>query len=469
MPTLLHVLTRPNVDVDSSLVPPGGNTTIDAAIVPENWRPWRGFDYVTLMGIFRRDLDKEYRGSAKHEPLPEDLHISNEETMEDLLRRFETPIVNYCLNGREGDPHFGRGSRCGKAYKPDWSVVSPLRLDESDNFMNVLPGDTKLHTKWWPAMKTNGGNRFLEWQKGVSQAVTYMAYHSSRYGFIITDGCLVALRLTRKPTSPGLAAGRFPRATVRHVRYSSDLSMGGNDSGYQDTNPMHWEYEDPEYYVVPWGAHGSGRLTIKLTLWFMAMMATNGDNFLDYSYPDLNSWRRGEKGYVHNTSGVESLKLSRGDQAQEPNPEQKGWELEGISGAGGLSGAGEKGEEASWVRPTGESEEDLPVFSQTGDASGTGYLPGDASNDEEEEEKAVEANDDDDDGGEEEKEEGGGSSSPQKKSIEVIIQKTKGGKGFYFLDAKKQKKKTSKKEWAQIEGWWMLSGKRHVYFTKKFP
>ena len=70
MPTLLHVLTRPNVNIYSSFVPTGGNTTINTEIVLQAWRPWHGFDYAILINIFQRDLEKEYRGLAKYEPLP---------------------------------------------------------------------------------------------------------------------------------------------------------------------------------------------------------------------------------------------------------------------------------------------------------------------------------------------------------------------------------------------------------------
>ncbi|KAJ4314844.1 hypothetical protein N0V84_008675 [Fusarium piperis] len=464
MPTLLHVLTRSNVNVDSSLVPRGPNTTIQTEILaPDAWRPWHGFDYATLTTIFRRDLDKEYVGSAKPEPLPQDLCIFNEETLDDVLRRFEIPIVNYCLNRRDAVPHFGRGSRCGTSYKPDWSVISPLCLNENQFFANVLPGDTKLSKKWWPSMGREGGTQLTEWQKVIKQIVTYMAYNNSRYGFIITDECLVALRLTRMVTPETLAANRPSRATAGHTRYASDASMEDRSASvYEDTDALHWSFEDPEYIIVPWKAHGS-RLTPKLTLWFLAMMAANGDKFLDYSYPDLDSWRRSAEGdyYVHNTSGAKKSRLSRGEQVQQPDLGQGNW--------GGVGGHEE------WDR-------DEPSFSQISDDFGGDRLGNYGDEEEEEEEEEGEASDgddddDDDEEGEEEQTEGeageageaGGSSGPQKKPIEVKIQKSRFGRGLYFLDAKKHKKQTTKREWTKIEGGYMLSGRKHVYFTKKFP
>ncbi|RSM14359.1 hypothetical protein CEP52_001372 [Fusarium oligoseptatum] len=424
-----------------------------------NWQPWRGFDYATLTKVFRKDLDREYRGSAMHEPLPQDLRIFNEDTLDDVLRRFEIPAINYCLNGRDGDSHFGRGSRCKAYYKPDWSVVSPLCLDENECFANILPGDTKLSKKWWPTMGREGGSRFLEWQKVMAQIVTYMAYNDSRYGFIVTDGCLVALRLTRKAASDTLFTGRTPRATAGHVRYASDASME-DGSEYQDTDPVHWRFEDPEYVTIPWKAHGS-RLTPKLALWFLAMMAANGYRFLDFSYPDLDSWRRcDEGGYIHNTSGAKKSKLSRGEQVQEPDLGQVTQNWDGA------------GEHEEWNR-------DEPSFSQISDDFGGDQLGNYGEEEEDEEEGAEASGEDDDDDDDEDEDEGseeehaggevGSSSRPQKKSIEVRIQKSKSGKGLYFLDAKKHKKKTTKKEWTKIEGGYMLPGKKHVYFAKKFP
>ncbi|EQL03416.1 hypothetical protein OCS_00875 [Ophiocordyceps sinensis CO18] len=220
--------------------------------------------------------------------------------------------------------------------------------------------------RWWQS--------FVEWQRVVSQVVTHMAHHDSRYGFIITDsmgenndsGYRNIKPMTWEFEDPEYYVVPWGAHMAHHdSRYGFIItnSMGeNNDSGYRNTKPMTWEFEDPEYYVVPRGAHGSGRLTIKMTLWFMAMMATNGDHFLDYSYLALNGWGRGEKGYVYNTSGVERSKLSKGDQAQQPNPERKGCEREVILGAGRLGEAGEKGEEASWVNQLARARRPLLLY-----------------------------------------------------------------------------------------------------------
>jgi len=50
------------------------------------------------------------------------------------------------------------------------------------------------------------------------------------------------------------------------------------------------------------------------------MMVTNGDRFLEYSYPSLDS--RTRKGYIHNTSGISKAKLSESDSHEEPDPDR---------------------------------------------------------------------------------------------------------------------------------------------------
>ncbi|CZR49226.1 uncharacterized protein FPRO_09033 [Fusarium proliferatum ET1] len=263
MPTLLEALTKRNVAVNSQAVVGGSNTTTETYIEPGGWRMWDEFNYDTLTRIFRRKLASEYRGSSEPRALELGLIVSNEETLEDLLRRF---------------------------------------------FANILPGDTKLDAKWSPWMSEDTGR------------------YRTRYGFIITDANLVALRITRELIGAGLAQTRPRREAavfVGHQRHSSDATMGsgdGSSSVYSDDSPLEWSYHDPEYAIIPWNAHGKEVLTIKLALWSLIMMATSGDRGIDYSYPPLDSWRFNGERYVHNTSGTTKSELSEGDHLLlEPN------------------------------------------------------------------------------------------------------------------------------------------------------
>ncbi|KAM3548641.1 hypothetical protein MY1884_009091 [Beauveria asiatica] len=320
MPSLLHVLTEPNVKVDSSLVAPGSNTTVNTYFVAEDWVPWPEFSYSTITHIFQAELAENYQGSPSPLPLKEDLRVVNEDVFDGLLQRFEIPVVNYALHWLGGQCHYGKGSRCGTAYKPDWSLVCPRSLDEDGWYTNLVPGDTKLHAKWRPEMRDDGEDvHYVEWQKVVAQITNYMAYHGSRYGFVITEANLVVFRLTRRPIDAGIATSRSRRLNQSHVRYPSDVTMGSSDGSFVDDNPLTWAYYYPQYVTIPWSASGR-QLTVKLALWALAMMAAHGGNSLEYSYPGLDTWCRTTNGYVHNASGTEKAKLGKKDKLQDGVP-----------------------------------------------------------------------------------------------------------------------------------------------------
>lgn len=214
MSRLSDVLATANIAVDGTGVIPGPNTTKSTGVGFDDWVPWRGFDYPTLVAIFGQKLGTLYRGSPRR-AMSKDLSFVNEGTFEDILRIFDIPIVNFSLETMAGVPHFARGSRCGdKTHKPDWSLVSDFYHDTDGRFTNCLPGETKLHEKWWPSMKDHPQpKKRQEWRKVISQATAYMMHSRSRYGFIITDRYLVPLRLTCEYIEPGLAKDRPKRMT----------------------------------------------------------------------------------------------------------------------------------------------------------------------------------------------------------------------------------------------------------------
>ncbi|KAH6627772.1 hypothetical protein F5144DRAFT_283697 [Chaetomium tenue] len=510
MVKLLDALTTPNVGVDSALIPPGQNTESNTRVTVSDWQPWADFNYDTLTRIFQRELSQEYRGEREPRPLYNDLRIHNEESFEDLLRRFVTPVVNYALEGQAISCHYGRGTRCPNrdSYKPDWSLVSEHHINGEGGYRNLLPGDTKLDAKWQPDMIDT--RDYGEWQKVVSQVATYMACYFSRYGFIITDTVLVVLRITRQEVGPGLAASRSrrprgPNPAASHARHPSDVSMTSDGSTFIDNDALNWDYHDPEYAIVPWAAHGRGRLTIKLALWCLAKMASTGDNTIDYCYPDLDSWRiaADSAGYVHNTSGARKARLSERDRHAEPNhgEEPSAWAGEQQGDDGGqpsaAAAAWEAGEaglrlglglglgpeyHSSLAGPSTATGYDDAHFSQVssplaeGAVEFEGYAGGRAEDvgggDGGDGPREYNADDyDDGDGGNDEDEDDDDQTvvGPTVKRLVVTIQKSRLGKKLYFVDAKGNDRTTSREKRRKVEGGYELGGRKHVYFTKKFP
>lgn len=194
MVSILEALTRRNVGINS-VAPPGRNTIVAHELEVESWTSWTEFNYKTLSHIFRTELAMEYEGEREPRPLDDDLQICSEDTLDVLLHRFPIPTINYALASQQGSCYFGRGSRCGEEIKPDWSVTSPNCLSEG-SYINVLPGDTKLDSKWWPQMIHGLTTQVDEWKKVMAQIIGYMVLLGSRYGFIIMDANLVVLRIT---------------------------------------------------------------------------------------------------------------------------------------------------------------------------------------------------------------------------------------------------------------------------------
>lgn len=147
MPNILQALTSPNVDIDSSRVPRGSNTVTASDIVPESWVPWEEFNYRTLIRIFDRELQTEYSGSSVPRALPADLTLHNEGTLEDLLRRFTIPTVNYALAAQYREPYLGRGSRAKS--DADWAVTSVYYIEDDNTLADFLLGT--------PSSTRNGG------------------------------------------------------------------------------------------------------------------------------------------------------------------------------------------------------------------------------------------------------------------------------------------------------------------------
>lgn len=234
--------------------------------------------------------------------------------------------------------HQSSESNAGKAF-PDWAGVKRVATGRPE-FKNYCPGDTKLSSKWQSTDNPNVGDYF----RPIAQVLYYGGNHwNTRYGYVITQSELVVLRFSREPIGPGLASGRSPRAapspgraitaqTARvpdHQRGFSasshrsamsidqqqpgqsrsrqtsiasvtssvgGMSISGMSSGsvYDDSRPDS-EYNPVEMKSIPWTNSGQGKLTVKLALWWIHMMAgAPGANVeIKNDYPPLASEKPG--------------------------------------------------------------------------------------------------------------------------------------------------------------------------------
>lgn len=282
----------------------------------------------------------------------------------------------------------------------------------------------------------------------------------------------------------------------------------GDTSAYSGAgNPQHLEYNNPEYAVIRWDAHGKGRLTIKLALWCLAMMATRGDRYIDYSYPDLDTWRSAGKGkgFVHNTSGIHRSKLSKAHIRQEPDPGREWREAmardfdigpDGNSGAsedpGGPSGAQQSSAPRSGQYYEGfqslDGGGDVPVFSQAssvyGGDLGSGYdvddyeggLPGfggetvvaGPSSGPAAGPSSIRQQRDDEQTVRRSTRNKGKGKEDNLHTVKVMKRKT-GKKNLYFITSDGKEVETSKDKWKKVGDGYTYAVKSNVYFTKEFP
>ncbi|OAR05855.1 hypothetical protein LLEC1_06539 [Akanthomyces lecanii] len=447
MPTILEALTEPSVarDLNNEYAATGPNTIIDSAVEIENWSAWEDFTYENIKAIFKKQLGLRYQGGREPEPLAQDLFILNEDSTDDAIRRFPMPIVNYALKSAKGTEHFGRGSRCASIrYVPDWSVVADDHFMEGEGaglmerLMDILPGDTKISSKWTSEIETDFPLA-LEWEKVVRQVVTYMAAWSVRYGFIVTDAEVVVLRIIRQHTTSGLASSRLRRkhsqASIATVTLSSDpvsdLASNWSSLSFQNNTALDWDFR-VEFCAIPWSV--TSRLTAKLALWALAMMSSHGDHFIDYSYPGLNTWRVVKGGgLVHNTSGAILSKAGKDCTIQQRNPF---WD-DILANADHNDAYDTEDGEAE--EDQGEEEPALPEFSRYASPEvGSSSRSSDAVPSQ---------------------------TTTGKKRIEVRVVKL--GRKYYYRDYKDGRKASNKDDWQAVEGGYLLTGKKHDYFTKK--
>lgn len=279
--------------------------------------------------------------------------IFDEDSLEHLISRAIVPTVNYSLEHawkylypRDVCPQVTRGGRAKKSASedkrlyPDWAGVHDSFKTEL-GFKNICPGDTKLSTKW--ASKEPVKEK-LSYYFPMQQIQEYCGgAWNVRYGYLITQAELVVFRISKEEIGPGIASTRskrdhqfsvpgnfgnveLQRQRQPHQRVVSDTSTrtpmsvdeegNGNPSSPRASSkedrsyqPHHGsvEYNPIEFKSIPWDESGKGKLTVKLALWWLHMMAAapGCDTSVKTEYPPLDSWSTSSDGKSrHSSTGV---------------------------------------------------------------------------------------------------------------------------------------------------------------------
>ncbi|KJK78286.1 hypothetical protein H634G_06459 [Metarhizium anisopliae BRIP 53293] len=334
-PTVLEALQWPTTTLDAAESRPGPNTTVKTNLLIQQWEEWSEFTFENITAVFGNVLDRKYVGQEEPVALKRDVEVYSEASADAGLRRFPFPVINNALSSMTGKPenapYYGHGTRVmGYELKPDWSCISNQAKRDS-KYINLVPGDTKTSAKFDPDMLESN---YKEWKKVVTQLAAYADEHRVRYGFIVTDKLVVVLRFTRKREVVARGAGanlpiRSTRAPTPQVSSESGIPSSQSSSGREIPSSQSFEDDDQgkdlhvEYKEIPWSAHGRDTLTAKVALFALAMMPLHGDNYIACSYPKINTWRGGDDGIRHNTSGEFRVKVTRYTKLDEPEEEDE--------------------------------------------------------------------------------------------------------------------------------------------------
>lgn len=151
------------------------------------------------------------------------------------LRAAFTHLTNMNqLNGRT-PVSFDAGESAATidTYKPDIAYYDILFA--ANDGPNRAPGDLKPGWKWSSSLRTGTISDEREYRQGLSQVNWYMKQHRARYGVLLTNEELVA---------------------IRRLDYNGNLQV---------SNPVPWELR---------GTTERPQLTVLLELWYLGMLAS---------------------------------------------------------------------------------------------------------------------------------------------------------------------------------------------------
>lgn len=324
-------IPNPTVNLDNSWT--GTNTKSGPSMTPSEIKEWKDFTYSTLQAIYGELLKLEMRSQdlpnfSLHLPF----HLSkiqDEDSLEALLIRWNNAVVSCALSvaqrsdgviraeiagHRAGEIFMARGGhafipgrKAQKGSRPDWAGIIPSEgyqdrtIDNRKSCINVLPGDSKLSTKW----SSSGDPNSLEFKKPFSQIFNYCDSAEVRYGYLLTPEELVVVRVSRKPSHE-----------VSNSRPSSQRAKRPGTSEWkkaQEKDPFSKELQKQnqgvlEYKSIPWD-DGSQRqeasLSVNLALWWLHMMAATARS-IEPSYRDLS-----EEYHVSDTASTGLLRTAQ--------------------------------------------------------------------------------------------------------------------------------------------------------------
>ncbi|KNG85337.1 hypothetical protein ANOM_006289 [Aspergillus nomiae NRRL 13137] len=348
MPTLLEVLTRRNPDFVERL-PNGGSLTTNHMYPTVNGKEdWVDFSYQNLLQMFPI-LTAEL---AEDIPEPSDPEGAEKEDWgEDSTKAFFQRTMFVAINAAlkqswkslhnssdppqivTGDKAKSTNQTDDSRYSPDLAVVRTSRKQFlSSKYENLIPGDVKEATKWNAEIEEYERDKY---DQVFGQMQQYCEQTQQRYAFVITGRELVVIHCRVEDIGSGIAANRTrrePKTPPRksHMRNLSDVTdlsplssrvdrMSISGTSYRDDRSR-VDFAPLQRVHVPYSAYGSGKLTFRLALWAICMLAATPGNSThlqaEYVYP-LHSVIQTQRGFLHLSTGAVTQQVPEGAQLVE--------------------------------------------------------------------------------------------------------------------------------------------------------
>lgn len=290
--------------------------------LPKEIVKWQDFEYEALQSIYdgklSQTLGRQFQLQDISVPEMPFCQIHDEDSLETLLIKWTHSIISNALSAAQRflqvrDTERIYMCRGGQAKwlkeeatidrHPDWAAVknSTINKKPRDKARNLLPGDTKLSSKWSSAEINPGeiedDDRREEWFQPMAQIFTYCVHNRARYGYLITDKELVVVRVS--PTSPNVSfdsQSSFDLESIGIARGKANKARA-KEAVAEEAYLRAVEEGCMEFRVIPWTNHaddvqrGSKAMTVNLALWWLHMMAAD-DSTIKEQYPLLKDTKR---------------------------------------------------------------------------------------------------------------------------------------------------------------------------------
>lgn len=341
--------------------------------VPDKIESWDEFDYDQLESMYEGKITKKILKSkypllnhANHIQYPF-TEIPNEDSLNKFQVKWHQSMLSDALDAAQPDlysyredhihmaaggvaknPYFKRGNR---RFEPDWAgirnpqvvnrdKVSGLRLKPN----NILPGETKLSSKWTSKKvkpgRTSDLKRFHNWLRPMVQIFTYCVRSNARYGWIMSDTELVVVRV--RPST--VEEAHPPNESLKPIKTKRRTQRAGSlqpDKGRPcDRARKHGVIQFRAIPLKVTESHrraGKPALSANLGLFWLHILA-NQNHSIEDTYKPLRDqiWESRPEALETNDTDIRDMNDSdneviiddtRDSEAETDDPVHPGWQL----------------------------------------------------------------------------------------------------------------------------------------------